>query len=75
VGYNRIMSKQPSPRYRDVMDPSREVSPTGRANECRVYFDGQFVGKTSVPLNLIGNERIGFVQDSFLQQPAGSERE
>lgn len=53
----------PSPRYRDVMDPSREVSPTGRGTECRVYFDGQFVGKASVPLNLIGNERIGFLQD------------
>lgn len=53
----------PNPRYRDVMDPSREVSPTGRGNECRVYFDGQFVGKTQVPSSLIGNERIGFLPD------------
>ena len=35
--------------YQDVMDSPRTVVPTGNGQECRIYFDGKFVGKAPIP--------------------------
>ena len=52
-------------KYHDVMDPSRHVVPMQKGSQkgyldCRVYFDGCFVGKTEISESLLTNEVIGF---------------
>lgn len=59
----QLMGMVKGQKYQDVMDASRTVIPTGNGNECRINFDGVFVGKAEVPSSLF-DERAkwyGFV--------------
>lgn len=66
-------------KYHDVMDPSRHVVPMQKGSQkgyldCRVYFDGCFVGKTEISESLLTNELVGFkLQLSSEQSSAGSQ--
>lgn len=65
-------------RYQDSTDPSRTVVPTGRGDECRVYFDGCYAGKARVPASLFAltgwqQESIGFTAVVKQEQPSQAE--
>lgn len=52
-------------KYQDVMDPSRHVVPMQKGSQkgyldCRVYFDGCFVGRAEISESLLTNEDVGF---------------
>jgi hypothetical protein len=52
--------------YTDTMDESRTIVPTGNGDECRVYFDNDYVGNANVPRRLFDLDewqakRFGFV--------------